>query len=89
MGEYNGKGDPGEHVQLINNQLNYFHADKSFECKLFMLTLIGSPNYGSMLCQTKASISIPTCARTSPQTSRPEKGSLDASFLKRDYTRNE
>lgn len=42
MGEYNGKGDPGEHVQLINDQLNYFHTDKSFECKLFMLTLIGS-----------------------------------------------
>lgn len=42
LGEYDGKGDIDEHVQLVNDQLNYFSADEASKCKLFALTLVGS-----------------------------------------------
>lgn len=40
LGEYDGKGDPDEHFQLINEQLNYFNADEAYKCKMFALTLV-------------------------------------------------
>lgn len=30
--EYDGKGDPKEHVQLINERLNYFQVDEATKC---------------------------------------------------------
>lgn len=39
--EYEGKGDPDEHVQLVNDWMNYFSTDKASKCKLFALTLVG------------------------------------------------
>lgn len=40
MGEYNRKGDSDEHVQLINDRLNYSNMDEGSKCKLFALTLV-------------------------------------------------
>lgn len=39
--EYDGKGDSHEHIQIINDQLNYFITDKASKCKFFTLTLVG------------------------------------------------
>lgn len=41
--EYDKKGDLDEHVQLVNEQLSYFSTDDASKCKLFVLTLIRSP----------------------------------------------
>lgn len=38
LGEYNGKENMYEHVQLVNNKLNYLSVDKASKCKLFALT---------------------------------------------------
>lgn len=40
--EYNNKGDPNKHVQLIGEILIYFHANESAKCELISLTLIRS-----------------------------------------------
>lgn len=37
-----GREIPDEYVQLVNNQLNNFHANETFKFKLFALTLIVS-----------------------------------------------
>lgn len=42
MSEYYGKGDLNEHIQLVNDCLNYFRADEAYKCELFALTLIRS-----------------------------------------------
>lgn len=42
LGECNGKGDPDEHIQLVNDRLNYYSADEAFKFKLLALTLVGS-----------------------------------------------
>lgn len=42
LGDYNVKRDPDEHVQVVNDRLNYFSADDASKCKLFVLTLVGS-----------------------------------------------
>lgn len=42
LNEYNKKGDSNEHVQLVNDRLNYFNIDEAFKCKFFTLTLVGS-----------------------------------------------
>lgn len=39
LGEYDVKGDPIEHVELINKRPNYFNIDEASKCKLFSLTL--------------------------------------------------
>lgn len=39
--EYDGKGDHDEHVQLVDDRLNYFSTDEASKCKLFTLTLVG------------------------------------------------
>lgn len=41
LGENNRKGNLDKHVQLVNKQLNYFHANEASKFKLFALTLIG------------------------------------------------
>lgn len=41
LGNYDGKEDPDEHMQLINDRLNYFSIDDAYKCKIFVLTLIG------------------------------------------------
>lgn len=41
ISEYNKKGDPDEHVQLVDDQLNYFNFGDVPKCKLFALTLVG------------------------------------------------
>lgn len=38
LGDYDGKGDPGKHVQLINDLLIYFSVDNASS----MLTLVES-----------------------------------------------
>lgn len=40
LGEYDGNGNLDEHVQLVNDRLNYFSEDHISKCKLFALTLI-------------------------------------------------
>lgn len=40
MGKYDGKGDPDEHMYLVNDWINYFSIDDTSSCKLFALTLI-------------------------------------------------
>lgn len=40
LSDYDGKGDPDEHVQLVNDQLSYFSIDDASKCKLFMLTQV-------------------------------------------------
>lgn len=39
--DYDGKRDPDEHVQLVDERLSYFSVDNAYKCKLFTLTLIG------------------------------------------------
>lgn len=41
LGEYNRKGDPREHVRLVNDQLNYFSVDDASKFKLLALSLVG------------------------------------------------
>lgn len=41
LGDNDGKGDLDKHVQLINEWLNYYSAEKALKCKLFVLTLVG------------------------------------------------
>lgn len=41
LGEYDGKRDLDEHMQLANDRLNYFSADEASKGKLFALTLVG------------------------------------------------
>lgn len=38
--EYDGNGDLDEHIQLVNERLNYFNIDEAYKCKLFSLTLV-------------------------------------------------
>lgn len=42
LGENDGKGDPDEYVQLVNEILNYYSTDDAYKCKFLVLTLIGS-----------------------------------------------
>lgn len=42
LNKYDWKWDSNEHVQLIDDCLNYLHAYDSFKCKLFALILTGS-----------------------------------------------
>lgn len=37
--DYDGKGDPDEHVQVMDNWLSYFSIDDAFKCNLFALNL--------------------------------------------------
>lgn len=37
---YDGKGDPNEHVQLVDEGLSYIGVDDASKCKLFTLTLV-------------------------------------------------
>lgn len=39
--EYNGKGNPDEHVKLVNYRFNYYSADDASKCKMLALTLVG------------------------------------------------
>lgn len=39
--EYDGKGDMDEHMQLMNDWINYYNTDKASKCKLLALTLVG------------------------------------------------
>lgn len=38
--ECEGKGDPDEHTQLVNDRLNYFNIDDASKFKIFAFTLI-------------------------------------------------
>lgn len=38
--EYNGKGEHGKHVQLVNEWLNYYSADNASKLKLLGSTLV-------------------------------------------------
>lgn len=40
LSDYDGKGDPDEHVQLVNDRMSYFSIDNAPKCKLFMLTQV-------------------------------------------------
>lgn len=40
FGDYIGKRDPDEHVQLVNDRLSYFSIDDTSKCKLFASTLV-------------------------------------------------
>lgn len=40
--EYDGKGDHDEHIQLVNDRMNYFSNDKASNWKFFVLTLFNS-----------------------------------------------
>lgn len=42
LSEYNRKGDPYKHTQLVNDWMNYYSIDEASKCKLFALTLVGS-----------------------------------------------
>lgn len=42
LSEYDGKGDPNEHVQLVNERVNYFSANDVSQCNLFAMTLVVS-----------------------------------------------
>lgn len=48
LSEYNEKRDPYEHVQIVNDLLNYFSVGKASKCRLFMLNMV-SP---AKLCST-------------------------------------
>lgn len=37
LGDYNGKGDPDEHIQLVNDWIDYYSAIDASKCKLKML----------------------------------------------------
>lgn len=39
--EYNGKGDPDKHVQLVNDRFNYYCIYDAFKFNLLVLTLVG------------------------------------------------
>lgn len=39
---YDGTGDPDEHFEHVDNQLDYYNAYGEIKCKLFALTLIVS-----------------------------------------------
>lgn len=40
--DYNGDEDPKEHVEHVDDRLNYYHSDGDIKCKLFVLTMIES-----------------------------------------------
>lgn len=40
LGEYNGKGYPDEHMQFINDRLDYYNVDDASKCKLLELMLV-------------------------------------------------
>lgn len=40
MGDYDGKGDPGENLQLVKERLNYYNVDDASKCRLFALSLV-------------------------------------------------
>lgn len=42
LSEYDRIGDPDEHIEHINNRVNYYHVEGPVKCKLFALTLIGA-----------------------------------------------
>lgn len=56
QGEYDGKGDPWEHVQLVNDRLSSFNTNDASKWKLYVLTLIGPTGCGSMVCPMEVSI---------------------------------
>lgn len=39
--EYNKKGIPDDHVQLVNDRLNYFNVEESSKCNMFIINLVG------------------------------------------------
>lgn len=86
LNKYDWKWDSNEHVQLVDDCLNYIHAYDSFKCKLFVLTLMGSarlwfkalPN-GSIEAWTNIFESFTIYYR-------PEKETSDNRYLKRDNT---
>lgn len=40
LAHYDGKLDLNNHVQVVNDHLNYFSDKKESKCKLFVLTLV-------------------------------------------------
>lgn len=42
LSEYDGKGDPDEHMQVVNERVNYFKANSVSQCNLLAMTLIVS-----------------------------------------------
>lgn len=40
MGDYDGKGDPDENLQLVKERLNYYNVEDASKCKLFALSLV-------------------------------------------------
>lgn len=40
LGEYNGKGDPAEHMQIVNDRLDYYNTDDASKCKLLAVMLV-------------------------------------------------
>lgn len=39
LNEYEGKGDPEDHVHHVDDSLNYYHVDEAAKRKLFALIL--------------------------------------------------
>lgn len=42
LSDYDRKGDPNEHMKLMDDRLSCFSTDDTSKCKLFMPTLVGS-----------------------------------------------
>lgn len=40
LGKYNMTEYLDEHVQFVNFQINYVHAEEASKCKVFVLTMI-------------------------------------------------
>lgn len=40
LSDYDGKWDPDEYIQLVDDRMSYFSADDVSKCKLFAVTLV-------------------------------------------------
>lgn len=74
LGKYNGKGDLEEHIQLIDDRLNYFIANKASKYKLFTLTLVRPTRLWFNGLPTEALNHGHISTSGSPHTLPPRKG---------------
>lgn len=65
--------DPDENVEHVDNQVDYYHADRDVKCKLLALTLIGSSLTSTSPFMMEALIHGLTCVSSSPLISPPKK----------------
>lgn len=42
LADYDGTRDPDEHVENVDNRMNYYNAHEAVKYKLFAITLIGA-----------------------------------------------